>query len=145
MSFANRRAGFKPGGAGFSLRRSSARLALLSLLILLASCSAGSSAEKLHGRWLRPDGGYILEIRDTKPGGSMTAAYFNPNSIRVEKAEWVEKDGKLNALVVMRDVNYPGSMYALQYVPEKDMLAGQYFQAIMQQTFEVVFTRAPEK
>lgn len=73
----------------------------------------------------------------------MTAAYFNPNPIRVEKAEWTEKDGRLNAMVVLRDVNYPGSMYALQYDSEKDVLAGQYFQAALRQTFEVYFTRAP--
>jgi hypothetical protein len=112
--------------------------------LLLASCGSSSpSAERLHGRWLRPDGGYILEIRDTQSGGTMTASYFNPNPIHVEKAEWAEKDGALNVMIVLRAPNYPGSMYALQYMPEKDVLAGQYHQAAIGQTFEVFFTRAP--
>lgn len=33
---------------------------------------------KLIGRWLRPDGGYVIEIRNISSGGKMEAAYFNP-------------------------------------------------------------------
>jgi hypothetical protein len=38
-------------------------------------------------------------------------------------------------------VNYPGSTYTLEHNPQSDQLFGQYFQAAMQQTFEVVFAR----
>jgi hypothetical protein len=41
----------------------------------------------------------------------------------------------------LRDVNYLGSTYTLEYNPESDQLFGQYFQAALQQTFEVVFSR----
>ena len=39
------------------------------------------------GRWLRPDGGYILEIKSIDASGAMQADYFNPNPIHVAKAE----------------------------------------------------------
>jgi len=42
----------------------------------------------------------------------------------------------------LRDINYPGSKYNLQYDPETDRLIGTYFQAIQRQTFDVEFTRA---
>jgi len=38
-------------------------------------------------------------------------------------------------------VNYPGSTYRLTYDPGRDVLAGLYFQAIEQQTFDVEFVR----
>jgi hypothetical protein len=135
-------AGSQPA-SGFSSRSSACYVALVLFLFTLACGPSSPPAEKLHGRWLRPDGGYILEIQNTRPDGTMTAGYFNPNPIRVEKAEWEEKDGALNVMIVLSDANYPGSMYVLRYVPEQNALAGQYFQAAMRETFDVVFTRAP--
>jgi len=41
----------------------------------------------------------------------------------------------------LRDVNYPGSTYTLDFLPEQDRLIGAYFQAALQQTFEVEFVR----
>src|SRR5262245_61247374 len=37
----------------------------------------------LHGRWLRPDGGYILDIREVGPSGSIDAVYLNPRPITI--------------------------------------------------------------
>jgi hypothetical protein len=45
--------------------------------------------------------------------------------------------------VELRDVNYPGSTYALTYDAERDQLKGIYYQAAMQQQFEVFFVRTP--
>jgi hypothetical protein len=39
--------------------------------------------QKLKGRWQRPDGGYIMEIKSVASDGAMDAAYFNPKSIHV--------------------------------------------------------------
>jgi len=36
---------------------------------------------------------------------------------------------------------YPGSTYTLTYDPRRDQLEGVYFQAAMQQRFDVVFVR----
>jgi hypothetical protein len=95
------------------------------------------------GRWLRPDGGYVLELRQVRPDGRAEAAYFNPNPIHVARAE-VKPDGaKAVVLVELRDINYPGCIYRLTYDPAADQLRGDYFQAALEQTFEVIFVRAP--
>jgi len=96
---------------------------------------------RLVGRWLRPDGGYILEIRSAAPDGKLDAAYFNPRPIHVARAEWKARDGKLSVFVELRDVNYPGSTYSLQFLDAKDQMAGTYFQAAQQMTFDVEFVR----
>jgi len=98
-------------------------------------------SSKLIGRWLRPDGGYLLVFRDFAPDGRLTAAYFNPRPIKVAQAEWKLQGSQLSAFVELRDVNYPGSTYTLTYDPATDRLAGVYFQAVQRQHFEVEFQR----
>src|SRR5512143_2765710 len=98
-------------------------------------------AQQLIGRWVRPDGGYILELREAMKDGNLKAGYFNPRPINVAKAEWRQKDGALTVFVELRDVNYPGSTYTLQYDPASDRLRGGYFQAMEKQTFAIEFVR----
>jgi len=98
-------------------------------------------AERLVGRWVRPDGGYVLEIRSAQAGGRLEAAYLNPRSIKVSRAEWRREDGRLLVFVELRDVNYPGSTYNLRYVPDQDRLVGAYYQAVQRQTFDVEFVK----
>jgi len=97
--------------------------------------------EKLNGKWLRPDGGYILELRNASAQGKLEAAYFNPRPIHVARAEWRQKDGKLQLFVELRDVNYPGSTYTLDYSAADDRMTGNYFQALQGQNFDVEFIR----
>ena len=99
------------------------------------------SVARLVGRWLRPDGGYVLEIRHAQADGRLEAAYLNPRPIHVARAEWRREGGRLRVFIELRDVNYPGSTYTLDYVLEQDRLVGAYFQAALQQTFEVEFVR----
>lgn len=97
--------------------------------------------QKLVGRWLRQDGGYVLEISSVDARGKMEAAYFNPRPIHVARAE-VSRDGIATKIFVeLRDVNYPGSTYTLIYEPTNDQLKGIYFQAALKQQFEVFFQR----
>jgi hypothetical protein len=96
---------------------------------------------KLAGKWERPDGGYVLEIKGVDAAGTMQAAYFNPNPINVSQAAALYKDGATKVFVELRDANYPGCTYSLTYDPQSDQLYGQYFQASMQQTFDVTFAR----
>jgi len=98
--------------------------------------------QRLEGRWVRPDGGYILELKSIKKDGSVTAAYYNPRPIRVFRAVIAKKDGAIILFVELRDVNYPGSTYNLQYDLASDRLKGTYFQAVQRQTFDVEFVRA---
>jgi hypothetical protein len=98
--------------------------------------------QRLIGRWVRPDGGYVLELKEIGKDGVLKAAYFNPRSINVARAEFSRKDGTLTVFVELRDVNYPGSKYNLQYDPNSDRLVGTYFQAVQSQTYGVEFIRS---
>jgi len=98
--------------------------------------------ETLKGRWLRADGGYILEVRNLDASGKLDAYYFNPRSIHVAKAEASMQGTTLRVFVELRDVNYPGSTYRLTYDAVSDRLVGDYFQAALNQTFDVVFERS---
>ena len=67
--------------------------------------------QRLLGHWLRPDGGYVLELKEISRDGTLKAAYFNPRPINVAKAALSRKDGWLTIFIELRDVNYPeGSM-----------------------------------
>jgi hypothetical protein len=105
------------------------------------SGEALSSFDKLKGRWQRPDGGYIVEVRSVDDTGRMDAAYFNPRQINVSKAVALRDGGVTKVFIELRDVNYPGSTYTLAYDPVSDRLAGTYYQALQQQSFDVLFAR----
>jgi hypothetical protein len=47
----------------------------------------------------------------------------------------------LRVFIELRDVNYPGSTYQLTYDPADDRLKGSYYQAALQETYEVAFAR----
>jgi hypothetical protein len=97
--------------------------------------------EKLPGKWQRPDGGYIIDIRSVEPDGKMNAAYFNPQPIHVAKAEASQDGETINIFLELQGTNYPGSTYNLTYDPVNDCLKGSYFQAAIKQTFDVIFMR----
>jgi hypothetical protein len=97
--------------------------------------------QKLNGRWLRLDGGYIFEIRAVDPHGKIDGVYLNPKPINISKAEATRDGSKLHVFVELRAPNYPGSTYTLTYDQEHDQLRGIYFQAVEQQSFNVFFVR----
>ena len=103
-----------------------------------------SQAPSLHlltGDWVRSDGGYMISIRGTEADGTLKAEYFNPKPIKVGKARWEMEDDSLYVQVELQDINYPGSIYTLQYIAGADKLNGIYFQAVEGATYEVVFNR----
>jgi hypothetical protein len=122
-------------------------LALITVLVGVGFAVALLLPEKsidfqtLNGRWLRPDGGYVLEIRAVDPSGSIDAAYLNPRPINIAKAQATRDGSTVKVLVELRAPNYPGSTYTLTYDPKQDQLRGIYFQAVERQTFNVVFGR----
>ena len=97
--------------------------------------------ERLVGRWLRPDGGYILEIRSATSDGKLDAGYFNPRQIHVARAEWQSKDGRPTVFIELRDFNYPGSTYTLEFLEAEDRMVGTYFQAVERIYLDVEFVR----
>ncbi|RNC68223.1 MAG: hypothetical protein ED859_10780 [Desulfuromonadales bacterium] len=111
-----------------------------------ARAESGRAAEKtdfqrLAGTWVRPDGGYRLELKEIKKDGSLKATYYNPRPINVARAELRRKDTTITLFVELRDVNYPGSTYNLRYDPKNDRLIGIYFQAVEKQNYDVEFAR----
>jgi hypothetical protein len=107
--------------------------------------TAPTEFAKLKGRWLRPDGGYVIEIKDILTGGKLSAAYFNPRSINVSQAEARKEAGAVKVFIELRDENYPGATYKLTFDPEHDVLAGDYFQPLAGQTYQVQFERIKDE
>jgi hypothetical protein len=95
----------------------------------------------LKGRWQRPDGGYVVEIKEIDAQGKVSAAYFNPRPIHVSQAAAARDRGATKLFIELRDTNYPGATYHLTYDPDRDELRGVYFQPALQQRFDVVFVR----
>jgi hypothetical protein len=103
--------------------------------------AASADFKGLSGRWVRPDGGYILELKEVRKDGSLKAAYFNPRPIKVYRAEWKAQKDVISVTVELRDFNYPGSKYYLQFEPKTDRLKGTYFQAVYGEMYDVEFIR----
>ena len=97
--------------------------------------------QALKGRWQRPDGGYVLEIRAVDSNGAIDAVYLNPRPINIAKAEATRDGASVKVFVELRAPNYPGSTYKLTYDSQQDQLKGNYFQAVERQNFNVVFVR----
>jgi hypothetical protein len=95
----------------------------------------------ITGRWARIDGDYTLSVRDVTPGGKVSVSYFNPDSIHVAESRLSTKDGRVGLFVVLQDEGYPGCTYTLFYHPEEDVLAGSYYQAAVDRTYDVIFVR----
>jgi hypothetical protein len=107
-----------------------------------AQPSRQAELQSLAGRWVRLEGGYVLALGEVTKEGSVKAAYFNPRPINVSRAEVRRVAGALTLVVELRDVNYPGSTYTLQYDPASDRLKGTYFQAVEKQAYVIEFVRA---
>jgi hypothetical protein len=123
-------------------------LLIVTLVILRKEPSETDSGNKkivdkkiLDGDWLRTDAGYRILITKVNADGTLDAQYFNPNPINIGKANWEESSGNLKIIIKLRDVNYPGSTYKLSYLPDRDILAGEYYQAVEGLTFYVEFAR----
>jgi hypothetical protein len=105
--------------------------------------SAQADHNLLAGRWTRTDsdGAYVIEIKSASSDGKLDASYFNPNPIKVGRAEWQKKNNNLVVLVELRDVNYPGSTYTLNFFPSENRMTGNYYQAVEGANFDVEFVR----
>ena len=105
-----------------------------------APAAAQPGLDVLKGTWVRPDGGYLIVIRNIGPQGQLDAMYFNPKALPFAKAEAM-RGVTLRAHFELRAGGYDGSTYELTYDAASDRLKGIYFQAVAKQKFEVVFAR----
>jgi hypothetical protein len=106
-----------------------------------ASKSEPTAFFALPGRWVRPDGGYVIAIKSVDAGGKLEASYANPNPLPFYSATATEEGGKLKLFFELRAGGYNGSTYTLNYDAAGDRLTGAYYQAVARQTFDVVFIR----
>jgi len=134
---------------GTSGNRRIALIAVAAVLVLAVTAgaffllrgSAGGGFAPLIDRWLRLDGGYVLEIRSVDAAGKVDASYLNPRPINVAKAQATREGSTLKVFVELQAYGYPGSTYTLTYDPTGDQLCGVYYQAVLQQRFDVCFVR----
>lgn len=96
----------------------------------------------LQGKWVRPDGGYVISIKGVDGDGKLDAAYANPRPLPFSKAEATRDGETIKVFLELRAGGYNGSTYTLTYDPTNDVLKGVYFQAVARQAFDVYFTRA---
>ena len=109
-----------------------------------ASAQVPEPVQKLLGKWLRADGGYVLELRSAEMSGVLQASYFNPKSINVSRAIWMQGGTGFQVVVELNDVGYPGATYVLSHDAQSDRLVGKYNHPAMQQSFDIEFVRQPK-
>ena len=118
---------------------------LLAVALMLSFCVKAhadtSIYEKILGRWLRPDGGYVLMIENVDEEGNLNASYLNPKKINVSKARIELEDERINVFIELKDRYYPGNYYELTYYEEVDRLIGTYYHLGINQQFDVNFIR----
>lgn len=95
----------------------------------------------IAGEWQRTDGSYLIKVSDVQADGQAKVEYFNPRPIHVAQAAISTQKELIKLFLQLRDKGYAGSTYTLYYYAEKDALAGFYYQAAMDRTFEVIFVR----
>ena len=95
----------------------------------------------LPGRWVRPDGGYVISIKSVDASGKLDASYANPNPLPFYTAMATGDGSSLKLFFELRAGGYNGSTYTLNYEVASDQLKGTYYQAVAKQTFEVFFVR----
>jgi hypothetical protein len=96
----------------------------------------------LAGRWVRPDGGYVINIKAVDASGKLDASYANPSPLPFYTAVVTSDGGVLKLFLELRAGGYNGSTYALSYDAASDRLTGVYYQAVAKQKFEAIFVRA---
>ncbi len=101
-----------------------------------------TDVQRLVGRWVRGMGDICLNSATSMRGVALQPPISTPGRSRCSGRYWSRNGGKISVLVVeLRDINYPGSTYNLQYDAKSDRLTGTYFQAVERQTYDVQFMR----
>jgi hypothetical protein len=113
-------------------------------IVTSTSSSADPQFIALQGRWVRPDGGYVITIKSVDVDGKLDADYANPKQLPFAKAEASRDGTAIKVFLELRAGGYNGSTYTLTHDAASDVLKGTYFQAVLQQKFDVYFMRAKQ-
>ena len=97
--------------------------------------------ERLPGRWVRLQGGYVITIRAVDTDGKLDASYANPRPLPFHVAVASIDGNALKLLFELRAGGYNGSTYTLNYDAANDRLNGVFDQVVTKQKFDVVFAR----
>jgi uncharacterized protein (DUF2147 family) len=106
-----------------------------------AAAAAAVGFGSLKGTWVRPDGGYQIVIGEVGKDGRLEAMYFNPSPLPFSKALANKAGETIRVSLELRAGGYDGSTYDLVYDPQRDRLAGIYYQAVVKQKYDVYFVR----
>ncbi|MGL6109637.1 MAG: hypothetical protein ACRC2B_05995 [Rubrivivax sp.] len=106
-----------------------------------AAAAAAAEMNVLKGAWVRPDGGYVIQIKGIGADGALDAMYFNPMPLPFALARASLDGAMLRVSLELRAGGYGGSTYELAYDSATDRLKGVYYQAVAKQRFEVAFAR----
>jgi hypothetical protein len=121
--------------------------AIMIICLVLMQMTAGVASPQplnfkvIAGQWARIDGSYTLRVENVMSDGTAEASYFNPGRIHVAESRVSTQQGRIKLFVKLQDKGYPGCTYTLFYYPEEDVLAGVYYQAAVNRTYEVIFVR----
>jgi hypothetical protein len=96
----------------------------------------------LVGRWVRVEGGYVININAVGLDGKIEASYANPKPLPFSTAEATREGNALRLFFELRAGGYGGSTYTLNYDAVSDTLRGVYNQVVVKQKFDVIFVRA---
>jgi hypothetical protein len=116
-------------------------VAVIAGFVVFPLAEKNDDYKHLIGRWVRSDGGYVLDIRKVQSDGKLEAAYLNPKPINVSKACANITTGKIELFVELRDKYYPGSYYTLTYDSKMDLLIGVYHHLGIGRNMNVFFSR----
>ena len=134
----------KPAGRKLSWWPLLLAVGAIGVLVYAAIPETVPELSELIGKWRRPGEKYVLDVKSIGDDGRVSAAYFNPNPIKVESASAKRSDKGLLLRVVLRDKGYDGSTYSLRYDPEGGRLVGIYFLAGKGNEMQVSFERDTE-
>lgn len=95
----------------------------------------------LKGIWGRTEGPGEINISEVVDNGVLKATFYNPKLINIEKAVWTNSSDVLRIYILLREDNYLGSSFSLNYIAEKDILLGVYFDALTNESYTTSFKR----
>jgi hypothetical protein len=95
----------------------------------------------IKGVWGRTDAVGEINISEILDNGLLKTTFYNPKMINIEKAIWTNSSDVLRIYILFREDKYPGSSFSLNYLPEKDLLLGVYFDALTNESYSVAFKR----
>jgi hypothetical protein len=86
-----------------------------------AAAKGNAGFDVLRGRWVRPDGRYVITIRSADAEGKLDASYANPNPLPFAAAQASREGGIFKLFFELRAGGYGGSTYTLTYNAAKDI------------------------